>query len=106
MVGDVLDQIATNRDETEWWVTGNGLHIEIVSLLTSVPQLSMLDQVAGPLVIAKWQDSSQRRNIKLSTKALLEIAIELDQSNLRLIEALYPAQRAAFKDHTSVNSPL
>ena len=80
--------------------------MEIAPPLTSVPQLSMFDQVAGPLVIAKWQDSSQRRNIRLSTEALLEIAIELDQSDFSLIEALQPAQRAALKDHTSVNSPL
>ena len=76
--------------------------MEVVPPDTAVSELSVFDRTAGAMVIEKWDRNPQKRNTNLSEKSLFEIAIDLDRTNLRLVEVLQPKQKAALLKHNDL----
>jgi hypothetical protein len=99
LAGDHIDRIVSHYDQVVWWITDDGLHVELSALKTMVHKLSPFDKVAGPLVIANWEEVSSKGKTHLPAEALMLIAIELDRSGLTVLDNLQPAQRDALGSH-------
>jgi hypothetical protein len=102
MPGNLFDRIAMSHHDVEWWVTDEGLHMEVIPPVSAVPELNRFDQVAGSLVIAKWEESYEKRNTHLSKGVLREIAAELDKAKFKLLDVLQPAQQAQLNKHNEL----
>jgi len=102
LAGDLLDQIVINHRDAVWWITDEGLHMEVVPPDTAVSELSVFDRTAGMMVIEKWDKNPQKRNTNLSEKSLLEIAVKLDRTNLRLVDVLQPKQKVELLKHNDL----
>lgn len=104
MAGELFDEIAESHDGMEWWVTDEGLHMAVVPPISAVPDLPAFDQFAGPLVIGKWDEKTVRRNTRLTEEALQEIAVELDNTKVKLFDVLRPKQREGLMKYNELMS--
>lgn len=85
--GREIDLILQNYPGMRWWMSKDGLVIDLVP--NDASQLSEFDRKAGKLVCDGTQDG------KLSKDAINKIASELDDAGFPLLENLQPAQRKA-----------
>lgn len=83
--GQQIDMILRNYPGMRWWMSKDGLVIDVVS--DDAGQLSEFDRKAGKLVCDGMQDG------KLSKAAVNKIATELDDAGFSLLDNLQPAQR-------------
>jgi len=99
MPGDLIDDVVRAHPGVSWWVTKDGLHVEVVLPANAMSELRTFDQIAGSLVVASWKKSEERKNTSLTGVALVEIAIQLDAAGLVLKDALQPAQWEKLRTH-------
>jgi hypothetical protein len=102
VAGDLLDQIVIHHRDVDWWVTDEGLHMEVVPPDTAVSELSIFDRIAGAMVSERWEENPQKRNTNLSLESLLEIATELDRAKFKLLDVLQPKQKVALLKHNDL----
>jgi hypothetical protein len=98
-LGTLLDQAIIDHDGIDWWVTDDGVHIELVPPSTAVPNLPKFDQIAGTLVTERWGNTGHKRNTFLSITSLKEISIKLDEAGFVFNEVIQPAQKKALNRH-------
>ena len=94
--GDLLNQIAENYANMRWWISDDGLNMEV--LLSDVKQLSQFDVLAGRLTLNNWKTG------RLSRNGLWEIAKALDSAGFSLRDHLQPAQWKAIGKHNREHS--
>ena len=104
MPGDLLDGIAMSHDKLEWWVTAQGLHMDVVAHISAVPKLSAFDRFTGPLLVRHWETNLVRKNTRLSTTSLETIAIALDLEQFEPLDVLQPAQKKELLAYNAVMS--
>lgn len=82
--GDQFDQIAANYTNMQWWISGNGLNMAVVT--PEAAQLSDFNRLSGGPAMSK------EKNGRLSKDAVLEIAKAIDEAGYTLQKELQPAQ--------------